>query len=135
MRLEVLSIWRRLWEQPAETAAPTIPEAIIVQPSERRILTRHPCHREAWLHPVSLVKVSAHHAIVLDLSLGGIGLAVERSVANGAFFAIELPDLLAGVTRTYKARVVHSTPQGHAYWRIGCAFVSDLTADELEALV
>jgi len=117
--------------------AEAIPEAIVVESAngqsddEERLII----HREAWLHPVTLVKSDPWHAIVVAVSTSGISLAIERRVMTGTFFAIELPDPLGGLTRTYAARVIHTEPQGHGYWLLGCAFATELTEEELLALV
>lgn len=118
--------------------AEAIPEAIVVEPAnpgsqadEERLI----CHREAWLHPVTLVKDDPWHAIVLAVSTSGISLAIERRVMTGTFFAVELPDPLGGLARMFAARVIHTEPQGHGYWHLGCAFATELTEDELLALV
>jgi len=148
MRLEVYSLWRRLWERSPQSApnlpvagevalTTAIPLATLVEPSEdeRRSESRLCCHREAWLHPVSLVKNISWHAIVLDISSGGIGLAIERPVLPGTFFAVELPDMLSGTSKTYRASVVHAAPQGHNYWHIGCRWMYDLENTELDDLI
>jgi hypothetical protein len=118
-------------------AAEMIPQAIPVEPgihAERRGAVRHPCHREAWLTPVTLLKGQPWHSIVLDISTTGIGLAIERPVPTGTFFAIEITDLLEGKTWMMRARVLHSTPQGHGYWRIGCIFETKVSPADIEAL-
>ena len=142
MRLDVSPLWRRLWDwssQPAPIVqeAP-IPMAEVVEPEvdvDRRMASRFPCHREAWLHPVTLVQNAPWHAIVLDVSTHGIALAIERPVVTGTFFAIELPDELQGTVKRIRGRVVHATAQGHNYWHIGCLLESELTNEEVQGLV
>jgi hypothetical protein len=142
MRLADMPFWRRLWDgdsqPPQATLEETIPVAEVVEPAaeiERRAALRMPCHREAWLRPVTLIQNAPWHAIVLDVSTGGIGLAIERPVHTGTFFAIDLPDPLSGNTKTVRARVVHATAQNHNYWHMGCVFETELTGAELETLV
>jgi hypothetical protein len=126
----------RSCQEPADKALDAIPEAIVIEPADdRRDTDRLPCHREAWLHPVTLVKNDPWHAIVLAISTGGISLAIERRVPAGTFFAIELPDPLSGVSRMYAARVIHSESQGHGYWHLGCAFAVELSEAQLVELV
>ncbi|MBL8797284.1 MAG: PilZ domain-containing protein [Planctomycetia bacterium] len=137
MRMAAIPLWRWFWE-PAPPLAQLVPEtapAEAVAEAERRDAQRHSCHREAWLHPVSLVKSLPWHAIVMDLSATGIGLAIERPVAIGTFFAVELPDPLLGTTRLLRARVVHATAQSHQYWHIGCELVPELPAQDLKSLL
>lgn len=137
MRMAAIPLWRWLWE-PAPPLATVIPEALPVETAvdtDRRDARRHACHREAWLHPVSLVKCLPWHAIVMDLSATGIGLAIERPVPIGTFFAVELPDPILGTTRLLRARVVHTTPQTHQYWHIGCELVPELPFQDLQTLL
>jgi hypothetical protein len=143
MRLDVTPFLRRLWNagsQPAEA----VPMAEPVEPaelteaeedSERRQALRQPCHREAWLYPVTLVQSAPWHAIVLDISGGGIGLAVEQPVPLGTFFAIELPDPLKPSSKRVRGQVVHASPQGHNYWHIGCVLETALNGSDVEYLL
>jgi hypothetical protein len=121
--------------QAVATATEAIPEAIVLDSPARATEDPFPCHREAWLHPVTLVKHDPWHAIVLAVSTSGISLAIERRVATGAFFAVELPDPLGGVSRMYPARVINTESQGHGYWHLACAFATELTEEELMALL
>lgn len=142
MSLEVLPLGRPLRDgdsQPPQTSldVPASSAEIVegIALFERRSVPRFPCHREAWLHPVTLLVNAPWHAIVLDLSTKGIAFAIERSVKAGTFFAVELPDSLGGPPKRVRARVVHSTSQGHNYWHLGCVLETELTADEVQALV
>lgn len=142
MRMAAIPLWRWLWE-PAPPLAELVPEAkpVAAKPgdtvveTDRRDAQRYACHREAWLHPVSLVKSMPWHAIVMDLSATGIGLAIERPVPIGTFFAVELPDPVLGTTRLLRARVVHTMGKSHQYWHIGCELVPELPFQELQALL
>lgn len=123
-------------QEPIGESRDAIPEAIVIESTDdRRDTDRMPCHREAWLHPVTLVKQDPWHSIVVAISTGGISLAIERRVMLGTFFAVELPDPFGGISRMYSARVVHAEPQGHGYWHLGCAFAVELTEAELIELV
>ncbi len=123
-------------QEPLSQSQDAIPEAIVVEPTDdQRDSIRVPCHREAWLHPVTLVKSDPWHAIVLAISTGGISLAIERRVVPGTFFAVELPDPLSGISRMYSAHVIHAEFQGHGYWHLGCAFKVELTDAQLLELV
>ena len=123
-------------QEAASEVLDSIPEAIVIESADdRRDTDRVPCHREAWLHPVTLVKNDPWHSIVLAISTGGISLAIEGRVAPGTFFVVELPDPLGGVSRMYPARVIHSESQGHGYWHLGCGFAVELTEAELIELV
>src|SRR5205085_10813117 len=118
MPLEVLDRLRPLPEGASPTPQATlepptsIPEMVEgVALAERRSVPRFPCHREAWLHPVTLLVNAPWHAIVLDLSTKGIAFAIERPVKAGTFFSVEMPDSLGGPPKRVRASVVHSTSQ------------------------
>lgn len=135
MRLAAIPILRWFWDVQLPSVAHSEPEAVAeatVDYIERRAAVRHPCHREAWLHPVTLVKFAPWHAIVMDVSTLGLGLACERPVAVGTFLAVEMPDPLTGEAKVLRVRVVHLTRQAHNYWHIGCALMAPLTEEELE---
>jgi len=110
-------------------------DAELAAEMERRIVFRFPCHREAWLHPVTLVKINPWHAIVMDISSDGIGLALERPAPIGTFFAVELPDPLTKTATILRARVIHLKRQSHNYWHVGCALMTRLTEAEVEKLL
>lgn len=145
MRLEAIPFWRWLWDSqqpqvpPAATEAQPVDAAAedteLAAEMERRIVFRYPCHREAWLQPVTLLKINPWHAIVMDISTDGIGLAIERPVPIGTFFAVELPDPLTKTTKVLRARVVHLNRQAHNYWHVGCTLVNRLTDEEVEKLL
>lgn len=159
MRLAAIPFWRWLYSPSQPPTSPTVLEAPAVDPAkeavlevpaaepvteeeaelaaeiERRLVFRFPCHREAWLHPVTLLKMNPWHAIVMDISTDGIGLAIERPVPLGTFFAVELPDPLTKVSRLLRARVIHLQRQAHNYWHIGCALTNRLSDEEVESLL
>lgn len=136
MQLEGIRSCQEPVEESQDVVLETIPEAIVIEPTDdRRDTDRMPCHREAWLHPVTLVKHDPWHSIVVAISTGGISLAIEHRVPPGTFFAVELPDPLGGISRMYCAHVIHAEPQGHGYWQLGCAFAVELTEAELIELV
>jgi hypothetical protein len=143
MRLEAIPLLRRLRDWMPQPAQPPfaipIPVAEVVEPApqlERRTEQRHACHREAMLRPVTLIQSAPWHSIVLDISSGGISLAIERAVHVGAFFVIELPDpMLEKPVKVVRGRVIHAAAQGHSYWLLGIVFETELTAEELETLL
>lgn len=104
-----------------------------------------------------------HRAVLCDISVGGVGLLMERPLEAGTVIAVELRENLdEGVTRI--ARVAHSRPwetpadapwlpkphplwtligrlvgsnppQRETCWFVGCKFDSPLNEDELHRLL
>jgi hypothetical protein len=74
-------------------------------------------------------------AMVLDLSVSGIGLLLPRRPALGSFLVIGLTSRLGDVTLQLLARVVRAMPRRDGSWIVGCAFDTILSSEELEALL
>jgi hypothetical protein len=72
-------------------------------------------------------------AWVLDLSLGGVGLLLSRSLEQGC----EVVVMLKSATQTFElaARVRHSSRQQDGDWIVGCEFVKKLTHEERDSLL
>ena len=72
-------------------------------------------------------------AWVLDLSLGGVGLLLSRSLEQGS----EVIVVLKSATQTFElaARVCHSSRQQDGDWIVGCEFAKKLTHEERDALL
>jgi hypothetical protein len=61
---------------------------------------------------------------ITDISLLGLGLLTNASIAPGEVIRIEL--IGAGSLR---ARVAHATPDGEGRWLIGCSLLAPLDED------
>jgi hypothetical protein len=72
---------------------------------------------------------------IRDLSTGGLGLVLKRRFEPGAGLAIELPAVGDRPAETLLARVRHATRLSDGRWVHGCAFISELSEDELNALL
>jgi two-component system OmpR family response regulator len=72
-------------------------------------------------------------AKVRDISAGGIGLVLERSLEPGRSLELDLP--LAGrtATSTIQAQVVRAAREPGRDWFLGCVFARPLADRELEA--
>jgi hypothetical protein len=102
-----------------------------------RIWERHGCEVQASCQPVAARNDRDIHwpATLRDLSVKGVGLVVGRRFEPGAGLAIELPETPTRPADTLLARVMHATALPDRKWLLGCSLVSELGADELEAIV
>src|SRR5205814_2331971 len=73
-------------------------------------------------------------ARVRDISTGGLCLVLSRRFERGAGLAIEVPGADGESPSTLLARVMHVRAEAGGGWALGCAFVSPLSDEELEAL-
>jgi hypothetical protein len=78
---------------------------------------------------------SSLNALILDLSLTGVGLLLNRPLELGSWILLELDGLGHDLGLEVSAQVVHATPQHDGNYLIGCAFAHRLSADELDALL
>jgi hypothetical protein len=74
-------------------------------------------------------------ATILDLSPGGIRLALPRRFEPGASLEIELAAKAGEEPCTVVARVVYARPQKGAGWALGCHLVSELSEEEIRRLL
>jgi hypothetical protein len=97
---------------------------------ERRSAVRHrvsfpvPC----WLADGGQVW-KAH---LRDISTLGVAMNLPQEVRIGSLLEIELQTVAATPIRRVMARVVHVEQEERGWWVTGCAFVSELTVNELE---
>jgi hypothetical protein len=98
---------------------------------DRRVQVRFTCSLETSLseaHELEPESISAH---VENISRSGIRLRVPRRFALGELVSLELPVGEAGTTTTLLACVVHCQPQADEVCSVGCAFLSELSDDDL----
>ncbi len=118
----------------------TLPEASssAQYPSvECRVWERYPCGLQATCQPIAARADNdlSWPAQIRDLSVGGMGLVLRRRFERGVGLAIEIPRTGSASADTLLARVVHTTSLPGGLWLHGCAFVSELSEDELKRLL
>src|SRR5438552_3163489 len=97
---------------------------------ERRSAVRHrvtfpvPC----WLADGGPVW-KAH---LRDISTLGIAMDLPQEVSIGSLLEIELQSVSANPVRRVTARVVHVEHVERGWWIAGCAFISELSVNELK---
>lgn len=102
-----------------------------------RVTTRRTCNFQTSCEPTSVrgdrdIKWSA---TINDISVGGIGMILQRRYEPGTGLTIELPDSASDTTYTVLARVVHVKKRRDGRWHLGCNFVSELSEEEVETLI
>jgi hypothetical protein len=104
-------------------------------PANRRAFVRYQCG-PATPGRLSLVDGEEwQRAWVLDLSLGGVGLLLQRPLENGLTLILHLRSDSRQQTYPLRARVVHASRQPDGDWVVGCEFEEPLTDDVLDALL
>ena len=102
-----------------------------------RVYERHSCDLPTACQPPTawVAQEFKWSASIRDVSLGGVRLHLRRRFETGAGLAIELPGPDEATPSTVLARVIHVHGQDDGSWVLGCAFVSRLSDDELNALL
>ncbi len=72
---------------------------------------------------------------VKNLSKGGIGLTLAQPLEHDTEVIVSLRSDDLKTTFQRKSRVIHSTQEVDGSWRVGCAFSTELSDDELDALL
>jgi hypothetical protein len=101
---------------------------------ERRAAARYPIHRSALCRSIQLADSEIVPVWVRDISLGGIGMRLERGYDPNTFLMIYLDTTTGRRVLELLARVVHATELVDDTWLIGCEFVTRLTQDQLYSL-
>ncbi len=103
--------------------------------SDLRASERIPCDVPASCQPPSDWKRGGQQwtARVRDISAGGLRLVLGRRFERGAGLAIQLSGPDADASFTLLARVMNVRAEGGA-WILGCAFISPLSDEELQAI-
>jgi PilZ domain len=74
-------------------------------------------------------------ARILDISAGGIGLALRCQFAESTLLHFELPQEMNLADPNLLVRVVRVKDQGDGTWILGCEFADQLSEDEVQRLV
>jgi hypothetical protein len=142
--------------------APSSVDAGPAEPEQRRH-DRHVCLDGGVLRLAIRPVFGGRLALLLDVSLGGLGLLLPEPLESGTVLAVELGGP-AEESGKHLARVVHcephstprdapwlprrpllrfirqvlglpATPPAEVAWRIGCQFNKSLSEDELQRIV
>jgi hypothetical protein len=118
-------------------AEPNLPLPVESTPKssgrERRVTVRFSCDVKTSCQPLAGRKAGSEWAArVKDVSLGGLGLVLNRRFEPGTL--ITVVPFGPESSRLLLARVVYAAvlPDGH--WHVGCELLDSLGEDDLKAL-
>jgi hypothetical protein len=110
-------------------------EALENAQAEQRSLIRYSCQATATYELVGGDSSVTGTAAVTDVSIGGIGLAVEQSIALGTLLNLHLRDATGRPVVTMITSVVTARPASNGRWLLGCNFLGELSEEQLAQLV
>jgi PilZ domain len=102
---------------------------------ERRKLKRHACDLRVTCTPCANGSQVQWAGRVVDLSLSGIRLALERRFEAGTLLRIWFRNESGEPLASLLGRVIHVNAGGEGKWLLGCAVAPQLTAEGLAALL
>ena len=102
---------------------------------EQRQWKRFETNITATVQQVTTAEQTPCAAKVLNVSVSGVGLLVDRVIENGALLSVELHNAAATIDRTLLACVVHVSRRAAGEWALGCNFIRSLGEDDLKALL
>jgi len=109
--------------------------ATVTSVHERRVTVRYALQRSVFCQQgIGRSDLFWRFGKVLDLSVGGIRLTLNRGFDPGTMLLVELANADASFWVTMPARIIHATQEG-SNWNIGCAFETALAPDELNKLL
>ncbi len=99
---------------------------------DRRVWVRFPARTEAQVKPADDDEGRAFNAKVLDVSIGGVKLQVNRAFQEGSLISVELPGCDESSEVCVLACVIRAQPHTHGTWILGCNFSRELDACDLQ---
>jgi hypothetical protein len=102
---------------------------------EQRRWVRFPCNFDIHYRIIKVAEGEAQTALVLDISVSGIGLAAPEPVAGGTLLSLELPMPPGGAPFRMLACVVRTGQQQDGRWMLGCNFIRQLQENELKQVL
>jgi len=119
-------------EQATPFSAPSSPPSV---GPERRSNQRYPFREAASCYALNAKRFERYWAWIRDVSVSGVGMLLSRPLEPETLLIIEAQSTSRRLLLPLTARVVHSTKQTEGNWVIGCAFIRELNAEELQALL
>lgn len=98
---------------------------------DRRSKPRQPCKIEVYCQPITTSQSTElwWRAEAHEVSLEGIGLISSKKYEPATYICMELLD------RRVPCRIIHCRPIPTGGWHLGCAFLNELTKEDLQALI
>ena len=99
--------------------------------TERRVWVRLPVQLPADHIPVRGPSGARWSVELIDISRGGMRMAVTEPVEPGAFVSVEVP---GEPNTTVLACVVRAVPRAGGEWEVGCAFSAEISDEDVRKL-
>jgi hypothetical protein len=103
---------------------------------DRRIWVRYPGNLDTYCQPLpaetAVSPECSWPASVWDVSLGGMGLLIDRRFEPGT--ALLVLSAVNGLPRILTMEVVHVSAHPSGQWLLGCAFGRQLSDEELQSV-
>jgi hypothetical protein len=100
-----------------------------------RAWVRFACDLDTSCQPAQSAEGEPWAVKVVNIAPGGVGLLTPVAVQTGVVLQLELPGSADRPGRSLPVRVIQSTKQAEEDWLVGCAFVGELTEEDLQALL
>lgn len=102
---------------------------------ERRKYERFPCQLIAQCGPAAGSDEQVWAGQVIEISRGGMLVAVRRRFEAGAILRVRVTRRSGGTTTTLLARVVHVRPEQGGQYYLGCRLAKDFNPDDFQAML
>jgi c-di-GMP-binding flagellar brake protein YcgR len=100
----------------------------------RRVTVRYQCPPATVGKVFAEAREAFYRVWVLDLSKGGAGILLDRSLPAGQQITVQISSP-TNQKLEFPARVAHAREQSSGEWFVGLEFVRPLTEDEMDALL
>jgi PilZ domain len=114
-----------------------LPEGLAVNPASanRRACVRYRCSRPIPRRMSIAESYCSLDGWLLDISVTGLGLLLERSLEAGTLLFVELESSPEAAPVELLARVVRAIATPESEWTVGCEFVNPLAEEDLAAIL
>ena len=118
-----------VWALPPIARQPSVAPQPLAAPaaSERRAFVRHFCDLGAV--------VDSWPARIENVSRGGLKVVIGRRFEVGTILKVEVAVADQESFSTLLARVVRAAPESVGNWGLGCAFLQEISEEEVQGLL
>jgi len=118
-----------VWALPPKTPLTSEPAPTPSPPAgiERRAFVRHFCDIGAL--------VDSWPARIENVSRGGLKIIIGRRFEVGTILKVEVATADEEIQSMLLARVVRAAPESISHWGLGCAFLQEISEDEVQGLL
>ena len=116
-----------VWALPPKTVSVSEPTPPPASGIERRAFVRHFCDIGAL--------VDSWPARIENVSRGGLKVVIGRRFEMGTILKVEVATAGEESFSTLLARVVRAAPESIGNWSLGCAFLQEISEEEVQDLL